>query len=135
MFSLRPCLCVNGVLYTLNLSRMSTVSYDNKMVVNIMSSGLIQRFCLPVMQLIQLSFWFLTTKSIIHFVAKLLRNPAGIYLLKVNNRNTRTRCEICSKLTIKTPERRHWRRSGVFIVTFEHISRLFLVFLLLTLSR
>ena len=30
--------------------------------------------------------------------------PAGIYLLKVNNRNTRTRCEICSKLTIKTPE-------------------------------
>ena len=124
MFSLRPCLCVNGVLYTLNLSRMSTVSYDNKMVVNIMSSGLIQRFCLPVMQLIQLSFWFLTTKSIIHFVAKLLRN----------NRNTRTRCEICSKLKIKTPERRQWRRSGVFIVTFEHISRLFLVFLLLTLS-
>ena len=30
--------------------------------------------------------------------------PAGIYLLKVNNRNTRTRCEICSKLTINTPE-------------------------------
>ena len=25
----------------------------------------------------------------------------GIYLLKVNNRNTKTRCEICSKLTIK----------------------------------
>ena len=33
--------------------------------------------------------------------------PAGIYLLKVKNRNTRTRCEICSKLTIKTLERRH----------------------------
>ena len=27
---------------------------------------------------------------------------AGIYLLKVNNRNSRTRCEICSKSTIKT---------------------------------
>ena len=26
--------------------------------------------------------------------------PVGIYLLKVNNRNTRTRCEICSKLII-----------------------------------
>ena len=26
-------------------------------------------------------------------------------MLKVNNRDTRTRCEICSKLTIKTPER------------------------------
>ena len=34
--------------------------------------------------------------------------PAGIYLLKVNKRNTRTRCEICSKLTIKTPERHRW---------------------------
>ena len=46
-------------------------------------------------------------------------NPVGIYLLKVNTRNTRTRREICSKLTIKTSERRHWRRSGVFIVDFE----------------
>ena len=34
--------------------------------------------------------------------------PIGIYLLKVNNRNTRTRCKICSKLPIKIPERRHW---------------------------
>ena len=48
-------------------------------------------------------------------------NPAGIYLFKVNNRNTRTRCKICSKLTIKIPEQRHWRRSGIFIVNFEHI--------------
>ena len=32
--------------------------------------------------------------------------PAGNYMFKVNNRNTRTRCEICSKLTIKTSERR-----------------------------
>ena len=42
--------------------------------------------------------------------------PAGVYLVKVNNRNTRTWCEICSKLTIKTPERRQWRHSGVVIV-------------------
>ena len=27
------------------------------------------------------------------------RIPVGIYMFKVNNRNTRTRCEICSKLT------------------------------------
>ena len=27
-------------------------------------------------------------------------------MLKVNNQSTRTRCEICSKLTIKTLERR-----------------------------
>ena len=42
---------------------------------------------------------------------------------------------MCSKLMIKTPEWRHWRRSGVFVVNFEHISHLFLVFLLLTLKK
>ena len=36
---------------------------------------------------------------------------------------------------IKTLEQLHWRRSGVFIVTFERISHPALVFLLLTLSR
>ena len=42
-------------------------------------------------------------------------------MFKVNNRNTRAKCEVCSKLTIKTPERGQWHRSGVFIVNFEHI--------------
>ena len=37
-------------------------------------------------------------------------------------------------LTMKAPERRQWRCSGVFIVNFEHISHLVLVFLLLTLN-
>ena len=55
-------------------------------------------------------------------------------MLKVNNRNTRTRREISSKLTIKTPERGHWRRSGVFIFNFEYIPHLVLMFLLLTLA-
>ena len=41
-----------------------------------------------------------------------------ICFLKVNNTNTRTRCEICSKLTIKTAERCQWRFSGIFIVNF-----------------
>ena len=34
------------------------------------------------------------------------------------------RYEICTKLTIKPPKRRHWRRFGGFIVNFEHISHL-----------
>ena len=59
--------------------------------------------------------------------------PTNNYMFKVNNRNTRPRCEICSKLTIKKQERRHWRRCGVFIVNFEHISNLVLVFLVLNL--
>ena len=68
--------------------------------------------------------------------------PAGIYLLKADKRNTRTRCEICSKLPIKTLERRYWHHSVsdaidiilTFTVNFEHSSHLPLVFLLLTLS-
>ena len=52
--------------------------------------------------------------------------PANIYLFKVNNKNTRKRCEICSKLTVKTPERRHLGCPDVFIssvpiVDFEQI--------------
>ena len=55
--------------------------------------------------------------------------PAGTYLLKVNKRNTRTRYEICSKLTIRIPERRHLLLtlnifhpcSSVSIVNFEHV--------------
>ena len=61
--------------------------------------------------------------------------PAGNYMFKINNRNTRARCEICSKVKIKATEPQQWRLSGVFIVNFEHISHLFLVFLLLPLSR
>ena len=45
--------------------------------------------------------------------------PACIYLLKVNNRNTRTRCEICLKWTY------FWTYftpfSSVSIVNFEHV--------------
>ena len=48
-------------------------------------------------------------------------------MFKVNNRNNRTRCEICSELTIKTLKRRQYRRFPVFIVNFENISHLLLV--------
>ena len=55
------------------------------------------------------------------------------HLFEVNNINTRTMCEICSKIA-KTTERRNWRRSVVFIGNFGQISHLVLVFLLLILS-
>ena len=47
--------------------------------------------------------------------------PIGIYMFKVNNGSTRTICEICSKLAIKTPERYHGHHSGVFVVKLEQI--------------
>ena len=40
-------------------------------------------------------------------------------MFKFNNRNNRARCEICSKLTKRTPEQCQCHRSGVFIVNFE----------------
>ena len=43
------------------------------------------------------------------------------------------KCEICSKLTIKTREQRQYCLSGVFIVNFEHISHHLLGFILLNL--
>ena len=49
-------------------------------------------------------------------------------MFKVNNWNTRLRCEICSKLTIKTSERRHWRRSGVLLLTLNIFHTLFQCF-------
>ena len=45
--------------------------------------------------------------------------PLNIYLLKVSNINTGTKCEICSKLTIKTTQRRQWGGSDAFVVNFE----------------
>ena len=74
-------------------------------------------------------------KNLLRDTFTISHNTASIYQLKFNNRNTRTMCEISLKLTKKTPERRHWRRSIVFIVNFEHISHIVLMFLLLVLSR
>ena len=70
------------------------------------------------------------SSSYVLVMARSRVHPVGIYMFKVNNRNNRTRSEICSKLTIKTPERHYWRRSGVFIINFEHILHLVLAFLL-----
>ena len=50
--------------------------------------------------------------------------PIGVYYFKVNNENTRIMNKICSKSTIKTPERRQRCYSGVFIVNFEESSLL-----------
>ena len=80
--------------------------------------------------------WASLTKrflQLFHFIVISFSNykfPAGSYMFKVNNRSTRKGCQICSKLTIKTTERRHWRSSAVIIVDFEYISHLVLVFLL-----
>ena len=62
-------------------------------------------------------------------------HPSQYLLVESQQQNFRKRSERCWKLTIKTPEWHHGRRYGVFIVNFEHISHLFLVFLFLPLSK
>ena len=37
-------------------------------------------------------------------ISNLLAYPENKYMFKVNNRDTKKKCEICSKLTIKLPE-------------------------------
>ena len=66
--------------------------------------------------------------------------PPIWYLLPLSQ--PRTMRKICSKLTLKTLERHQQRlficrrhRSGIFIVNFEQILHIFLVFQLLTLNK
>ena len=65
--------------------------------------------------------------------------PCNIYLFKVSNRNTRKSCEICSKLTLKTPERRPcimhnvWKWSGTLWKSCNICCKIFKV--CLTISK
>ena len=71
----------------------------------------------------------------------IIQNPVNIYLFKVNNRNTRKKCKIRSKLTIKTPERREYLCESLFLSKaaglrpFFMFHTFFSVFLLLNLNR
>ena len=49
------------------------------------------------------------------------------YLFKVNNRNTKTRREICSKLTMKTPERRRCLLSLLLTLNRSDLTHCFVV--------
>ena len=60
----------------------------------------------------------------------------NIHLLKVNNEDTRTMYQICSKLTKKKLGWRSWPPSGVFIVVnSEHIPHIVLEVLVLALKK
>ena len=64
----------------------------------------------------------------------------SVFICLKSTMETSEKCEIRSKLTGKMWNnvkyvRRQWRGSGVFIVNFEHISHIVLVFSLLTLNK
>ena len=85
-------------------------------------------------------FWI---DGIIHYKRKIIHNMVRTtitiiadsqLILTCAKSTTETLKTLSSKLTIKTPERRHWRGSSVFVANFEHISHLFLEFLFWTLN-
>ena len=79
----------------------------------------------PVFSLSTLNM-YLSTEINLQFTicSPLTHSFQSFYKVKTNNRNNRTICTICSKLTIKTSE----RCSGVFIVGFEGNLHIALVF-------
>ena len=86
----------------------------------------VKYFSWKIMQIMRQGNWFQISFC---FLKKLYKQvlrpyPANIYLFKASNRNTRKRCEICSKLTLKTPERRYW----LLLLTLNIFHTFFLVF-------
>ena len=67
-------------------------------------------------------FWKCSVNPCLHLSLQLIAScvtsivPVGMYLFKVNYRDNRRRCEICSKVKIRSTERNHRGRSGIFIV-------------------
>ena len=41
--------------------------------------------------------------------------------------NIRSKCEVCSKFTIKTPEQRQWRHSTVCGTVFDFLTKFYLL--------
>ena len=108
------------VVYTQNKNRERFVYNHYKNIYNIWAHG-----CFRWKYIFQPKFQNIWNIGSIWPVRGL---PASNDLLKVNNRNSSTRCEICSKL-INTVEQCHWHCSSVFIINFEQISHLVLAFL------
>ena len=81
--------------------------YEKVYFPEFLSSGFLLQLCLHK-QIGHIKFkktlLVTTKKKSTNLQSELERIPANIYLFKVNNINNRKRSEICSKLTIKTPE-------------------------------
>ena len=60
---------------------------------------------------------------------------ARIYLFNFTMKTPEQLVKSVKKITIKTPKRHQWRLSGVFIVNFEQILHIVLLFHFLTLNK
>ena len=71
-------------------------------------------------------FFFFSLKNKTHESVRGFMYPENIYLFKVHNRNSRKRCEICSKVTME-PKRHQCRHSSVLLLTLNIFHTLFSV--------
>ena len=69
-------------------------------------------------EIVQLELYVASLKYLPFTITQIF-TTANIYPFKPNNRHAGTRCGMNSALVIKTKERRHSRRCGVFIVNLE----------------
>ena len=90
------------------------------------------RFCIVLLHWISKNilisqFWFQLQGSISCCVTSIFFKgpPQLTFTCSKTTIKTLQKVVKCLKLTIKTPERRHWRPSAVFVLNFEHISPCF----------
>ena len=79
-----------------------------------------------LLQIMSYKVFFSSSQIVVSFLENQSKQLLNIYLFKVNNRNTRERCEIYSELTIKTLERRLWGYVVSLLLTL--LLNLFLTF-------
>ena len=85
------------------------------------------------MDFLSLKADFIDCRLLITYVLKAQLTISELF--KVNNKSTRTSCELCSKLATKASGRCHCSRSDLFIFNFEHFSWVVLMFLLLIVNK
>ena len=80
----------------------NTLEVGNSYVDFLHDNSLLAKLSESAIKALERSPWSLKVHSQDSFIL------GGIYLFKDNNRNTKTMCEICLRLTIKTTEWRQW---------------------------
>ena len=83
---------------------------------NFGSSTKLRKICRKKFQKNAYSTWL--CEFVYNILCIIILCSTSNYMFKVNNRNARTRCEICSELTIKTPTAFY----SVSIVNFEQVN-------------
>ena len=109
-FVIIPEMCMDSFFYS---NGQRSVSQDEKLVASrkkaVPTMSMWRRNCFSQNRYISVIRWSSHWQTLWNTeVFTVCTVPAGIYLLKANSRNTRTRCKICSKLTIKTPGHQFW---------------------------